>query len=128
MTEIQSPQPAPVADDVRELLKRLRFYGDNDRDAACAIIERQAIELEEWSSTLWAVARQLNCLPSTYSDGNGHVLKAAIKLTTPLTDAQIEAGRDVTFSTNNPFCPCDSKTMRKAVRWAEHAHGIKDPS
>ncbi len=42
----------------------------------------------------------------------------------PLTDAQIEAGREATFSTSNPFCPCDSKTMRKAVRWAEHAHGI----
>lgn len=42
----------------------------------------------------------------------------------PLTEAQIEKGREVTFSTNNPFCPCDSKTMRKAVRWAERAHGI----
>lgn len=42
----------------------------------------------------------------------------------PLTDEQIESGRKVTFSTSNPFCPCDSKTMRKAVRWAEHAHGI----
>ena len=43
----------------------------------------------------------------------------------PLTDEQIERGREATFSTSNPFCPCDSKTMRKAVRWAEHAHGIK---
>jgi hypothetical protein len=42
----------------------------------------------------------------------------------PLTDEQIEAGRKATFSTDNPFCPCDSKTMRKAVRWAERAHGI----
>jgi hypothetical protein len=46
------------------------------------------------------------------------------KALTPLTDEQIEAGRAATFSTGNPFCPCDSKTMRKAVRWAEHAHGI----
>lgn len=42
----------------------------------------------------------------------------------PLTDAQIEQGRDTTFSINNPFCPCDRKTMQKAVRWAERAHGI----
>lgn len=42
----------------------------------------------------------------------------------PLTDAQIEKLREETFSTNNPFCPCDSKTMRKAVRSAERAHGI----
>ena len=44
----------------------------------------------------------------------------------PLTDAQIESGREATFSTGNPFCPCDSKTMRKAVRWAEAKHGITD--
>lgn len=42
----------------------------------------------------------------------------------PLTDKQIEKLREATFSTGNPFCPCDSKTMRKAVRAAEHAHGI----
>lgn len=42
-----------------------------------------------------------------------------------LTDAEIEAGRRQVFSTSNPFCPCDEKTMRKAVRWAERAHGIK---
>lgn len=44
----------------------------------------------------------------------------------PLTDAQIEAGRRATFSTDNPFCPCDRKTMLKAVHWAEKAHGITD--
>lgn len=42
----------------------------------------------------------------------------------PLSEARIEDGRHETFSTNNPFCPCDSKTMLKAVRWAERAHGI----
>lgn len=42
----------------------------------------------------------------------------------PLTDEQIEAGREATFSINNPFCPCDRKTMQKAVRWAEQKHGI----
>lgn len=42
----------------------------------------------------------------------------------PLTDAQIEKLRENTFSVNNPFCPVDSKSMRKAVRAAEHAHGI----
>lgn len=40
---------------------------------------------------------------------------------TILTDEQIEQGREAIFSTNNPFCPCDSKTMRKAARWAEQA-------
>ena len=46
----------------------------------------------------------------------------------PLTDAQIEKLREQTFSTSNPFCPCDSKTMRKAVWAAERAHGITAPS
>lgn len=39
----------------------------------------------------------------------------------PLTDAQIEAGWRQTFSTDNPFCPCNLKSFTKAVRWAEHA-------
>ena len=38
-----------------------------------------------------------------------------------LTDEQIERGRKQVFSTDNPFCPCDAKTMRKAARWAEAA-------
>lgn len=42
----------------------------------------------------------------------------------PLSDEQIEKLRHSTFSTSNPFCPCDSNTMRKAVRAAERAHGI----
>lgn len=42
----------------------------------------------------------------------------------PLSDEQIEALRETTFSTGNPFCPVDAKSMRKAVRAAERAHGI----
>jgi len=33
-----------------------------------------------------------------------------------LTDKEIEVLRQKTFSTDNPFCPCDSKTMRKAAK------------
>lgn len=36
-----------------------------------------------------------------------------------LTSAQIEAGWKTTFSTDNPFCPCNLKTFTKAVEWAE---------
>ena len=42
----------------------------------------------------------------------------------PLTDEQIEQLREKTFSTNNPFCPVDRKSMHKAVRAAEAAHSI----
>jgi hypothetical protein len=44
----------------------------------------------------------------------------------PLTEAAIEKLREQTFSTSNPFCPVDSKSMRKAVRAAEYAHGITE--
>lgn len=44
----------------------------------------------------------------------------------PLTDEHLEKGRGQTFSINNPFCPCDSKTFRKVARWVEAAHGIKE--
>lgn len=120
-----------TTDEIKALTQRLRHYGDNDRDAAALLIERQAAQirslktlldggdarnvrdgasifklqeqaadvqgerdanailteeaerlraaLESWKATVWAVARELDCLPSTFSDANGHVLKAAIK-------------------------------------------------
>jgi hypothetical protein len=36
-----------------------------------------------------------------------------------LTEAKIEQGWRDTFSTSNPFCPCNLKTFTKAARWAE---------
>lgn len=36
-----------------------------------------------------------------------------------LTDQRIEELRHQTFSTSNPFCPVDSKSMRKAARAVE---------
>lgn len=65
--------------------------------------------------------RELAAYRSTPADGGGQGV-------TPLTDEQIEKGREAIFSTSNPFCPCDSKTMRKAVRWAERAHRIGTPA
>lgn len=44
---------------------------------------------------------------------------AARKPLTGLTREQMEAGRHQVFSTNNPFCPCDSKTFRKVSEWTE---------
>ncbi len=44
---------------------------------------------------------------------------AARKPLTGLTREQMEAGRHQVFSTNNPFCPCDSKTFRKVAEWTE---------
>ena len=38
-----------------------------------------------------------------------------------LTKSQIERGWHETFSTGNPYCPCDLKSFTKAVKWAERA-------
>ncbi len=38
-----------------------------------------------------------------------------------LSSAKIEQGWRDTFSTENPFCPCNLKSFTKAVRWAERA-------
>lgn len=43
---------------------------------------------------------------------------------TPLTDAQMEKGRDQIFSINNPYCPCDHKTFKKVAQWVERHHQI----
>jgi hypothetical protein len=43
-----------------------------------------------------------------------------------LTDEEMEALRHKTFSTSNPFCPCDSRTFRKAGKAIMDACGAKD--
>ena len=43
----------------------------------------------------------------------------------PMTEAQIERLREKTFSTSNPYCPVDRKSMLKAVRATEAHYNIK---
>ena len=38
-----------------------------------------------------------------------------------LTTEQIKKGWEATFSTDNPFYPCNLKSFTKAAHWAEHA-------
>ncbi|WP_454731451.1 MULTISPECIES: hypothetical protein [Cupriavidus] len=45
-----------------------------------------------------------------------------------LTDAEIERGWHATFSTSNPYCPCNLKSFTKAVRWAVAALTIQGAS
>ena len=63
---------------------------------------------------------------SGYCTGRTDLLKeqSAQPVAQPLSDSEIEKLREKTFSTYNPYCPVDSKSMRKAVRAAEAAHGI----
>lgn len=44
---------------------------------------------------------------------------AEVVVPAELSDAEIEELRKATFSTENPFCPVDAKSMRKAVRATE---------
>lgn len=39
----------------------------------------------------------------------------------PLTEEELRAGWQATFSTNNPFCPVDFGAFKKAARWAERS-------
>lgn len=50
-------------------------------------------EVEQWKAVIWALARELNCLPSSFSDGNDHVLKAAIKLNAEVAELRNDAER-----------------------------------
>ena len=45
-----------------------------------------------------------------------------------LTAKQIKAGWEDTFSTNNPFCPCDLKSFTKAVNCAGRALAAHNPT
>lgn len=83
---------------------RIQTFGEGTRDEWMADVQADAIQ--EWNTR--AILASARSQP----------------VQEPLTNAQIEEGRKATFSTDNPFCPCDSKTMRKAVWWAERAHGI----
>lgn len=64
-------------------------------------------------------------LANSMPDGSTIVVGKQPAAVVELTDAELEAGRHQVFSTNNPFCPCDSKTFRKAARWAIAAHIAK---
>lgn len=98
--------------------------------------ETQSAELRELIASAIAGAKregaeQIREEAADYAicDGRGSLAECirAIPLPTGprqavlLTDEQIEHGRKQVFSTENPFCPCDAKTMRKAARWAESA-------
>jgi len=75
----------------------------------------RADERNSWPAEMEAMERQVNILTDALTQSRK-----------PLTVEQLEKGREQTFSTNNPFCPCDSKTFRKVAKWVEAAHGIKE--
>jgi len=53
---------------------------------------------DPWKGLFWAVARVLNCLPSTFPDANQHVFKAAEKLAAMQSAAYAGNSKPVAWS------------------------------
>lgn len=81
----------PTVDNWRALVERLQTEADLCRnegaediaallDEAVTGLQGMASDFQNCKELIWALARELKCLPSTFSDANGHVLKAAIAL------------------------------------------------
>lgn len=68
------------------------YFEDDDMHAhAAAALAPLEADLENWKAMVWALARVLNCLPSTYSDSNAHVFKAAEKLVAEVERLRMDA-------------------------------------
>ena len=102
-------QPEPEPEQLTQLARESGFYQEPDTSLM------PSTAAEKW----------LHCKQADIVRFADAVLQQAQPERAPLTDAEIEKLREKTFSTNSPFCPVDSKSMRKAVRAAEAAHGIK---
>ncbi|WP_454669189.1 hypothetical protein [Achromobacter kerstersii] len=50
-------------------------------------------DAQAWIDLFWGVSKELNCLPSSYVDGNAHVLRAAAQARTALS-AQMGAQKN----------------------------------
>lgn len=70
-----------------ELVRELRAELADLRAAAPVVPAPEA--RDEWRELFWSVARALNCLPSTYVDGNAHVYKQAEKYAAIATAAPV---------------------------------------
>ena len=105
---------------VVEKLERFQECAE-DSDAGGCDIGR------EWFDALTTIGllRRTQRSPGLWemtSSGSAVLARAALSARKPLTGLtreQMDAGRHQVFSTNNPFCPCDSKTFRKVAEWTE---------
>ena len=102
-------QPAPQPAQGEPTGCACRWDEDDNRVATCARHQGWLDVVGEWYERAKAAEA---------------ALQSAQLVTQPLSDSEIEKLREKTFSTYNPYCPVDSKSMRKAVRAAEAAHGI----
>ena len=50
--------------------------------------EQNAADAQPWIDLFWSVAKELNCLPSSFVDGNEHVLRAARQAQAALSSPQ----------------------------------------
>ncbi|WP_454676456.1 hypothetical protein [Achromobacter marplatensis] len=67
------------------------------RSAVLADRQQRAGDAKAWNDLFWSVAKELNCLPSSFVDGNAHVLRAARQAA-----AALSAHRDAIASPTQP--------------------------
>lgn len=74
---------------------------------------------DQWRGTVWAIARALNCLPSTFADSNGHVLKKAQELMASASSASAPEGAAHAAPPSAPVVPSQVFLCRA---WGESDH------
>lgn len=94
-----------------ELVRELRAELADLRAAAPVVPAPEA--RDEWRELFWSVARALNCLPSTYVDGNAHVYKqaekyAAIATAAPVAQLSDPPEADMFWNNDDPERCADS--------------------
>ena len=66
--------------DARHAAAEMALESDAEIDSLRTQLAEAQAEAGQWKVQVWELARVLNCLPSTYVDGNAHVQRAAERL------------------------------------------------
>jgi len=117
---------AGTRDAMRWLVRQIARVEDKPEQAGELPDEREAFErfVQNCPMGRYSINRRDEGYDSSHTQimwdaWKARAALAARKPLTGLTREQMEAGRHQVFSTNNPFCPCDSKTFRKVSEWTE---------
>lgn len=141
------PTPEKTIDNWRALVERLQTEADLCRnegaediaallDEAVTGLQGIASDLQNCKELIWALARELKCLPSTFSDANGHVLKAAIVLNAERDRlaAEVQALREdaARYRWLRGCSPVRSDRGGVFISWPNYSNGrmlcVKNPS
>lgn len=133
VSQARAALPQPVAQPVEQIGKNaLVLTGAQLLEALDFIAPDRATDAEQLESEVAIeygeghAGKAMYCWCAEYPeegswvlDGKSATVAQPVEQTRALTDAEIEKGWHNTFSTNNPYCPCNLKSFTKAVRWTE---------